>query len=158
MRFVPKKWVCCWPSILLSVLAIQTAAAGNFTNFTLLRSFLTNDLSANPFAPLTETSDGMLYGTTYGGHGSDVGGVFRIGKDGNNFGVIHKFTSAEGDQPSAAVIEATNGVLYGTTYQDGPDGGGSIFKINKDGSGFAVLHNFNYRSEERRVGKECRSR
>lgn len=143
LRFKKKVF---WYSIgvFLSLLAASMVRAGNFTNFTMVRSFLTSDPSANPAAPVTEASDGMLYGTTTGGFGSDIGGVFKIDKNGNNFSVIHQFTTADGDSPNAPVIEATNGVLYGTTLYDGAGGGGSIFEINKDGSGYAVIHSFTY--------------
>jgi uncharacterized repeat protein (TIGR03803 family) len=80
--------------------------------------------------------------------GSDVGGVFKIDKNGNNFSVIRQFTLADGDSPLAPVIEATNGVLYGTTQNDGAGGGGTIFEINKDGSGYAVLHSFTYDTDD----------
>src|SRR6185503_3918870 len=35
-----------------------------------------------------------------------------------------------------------NGVLYGTTQAGGASGSGTIFKMNPDGSGFAVLKSF----------------
>src|SRR5690349_8692372 len=50
---------------------------------------------------------------------------------------------ATGDSPYAKLLEGTNGVLYGTTrFDQSPYGGGSIFRVNKDGSGFRLLHIF----------------
>jgi uncharacterized repeat protein (TIGR03803 family) len=148
MFFFRKNYLWISGALLPLFLAVQSHASGSITNVMVLRSFSTNDASADPFAPLIEGSDGMLYGTTYGGHGLDLGGVFKIGKDGNNFQVIHSFTFDQGDTPSAAVMEATNGVLYGTTWVDTTTGGGSIFKLNKDGGGFAVLHVFTYATND----------
>lgn len=111
--------------------------------------FSPSNNTAQPFAAVTEGSDEMLYGTTYGtGSGTNLGAVFRIGRDGNNFQVMHFFTASEGDTPSAPVIECTNGVLYGTTWLDGTNDAGSIYSINKDGSGFAVIHFFNYATND----------
>ena len=40
------------------------------------------------------------------------------------------------------VIEGSDGALYGTTCGDDWTGNGTVFKLNKDGSGYAVLYNF----------------
>jgi uncharacterized repeat protein (TIGR03803 family) len=39
------------------------------------------------------------------------------------------------------VVEGPDGALYGTTTGGGTFAG-TIYKINKDGTGFAILHNF----------------
>ena len=122
---------------------LPDSRASTFTNLQVLWSFPSSNATAYPYAPLLEGSDGFLYGTTSGGLSvSDLGAVFKLDKAGSNFMVLHRFASSEGDTPASALIEATNGVLYGTTWLDGTNNGGSIFKINKDGSGFAVLHYF----------------
>src|ERR1035437_11075335 len=54
---------------------------------------------------------------------------------------IYGFQS--GSSPSS-LIQGIDGAFYGTTSKGGSSGYGSVFKFN--------------RSEERRVGKECRSR
>src|SRR5579871_6437173 len=71
-------------AVLLSILVTPAAWAGTFTNFTPVRSFLASDPSASPHAPVTEGSDGLLYGTTDGYALGDLGGVFKVGKDGGN--------------------------------------------------------------------------
>ncbi len=48
----------------------------------------------------------------------------------------------DGDRPSRALLLA-GGVLYGTTEKGGMNGRGTIFRVNPDGSGFALLHQFN---------------
>src|SRR5262249_52444579 len=40
------------------------------------------------------------------------------------------------------VIEGTDGALYGTTYDGGTSSSGTVFKLNKDGTGYRVLLNF----------------
>src|SRR4030095_12234310 len=89
----------------------------------------------------------MLYGTTSVG-GKDRGGtVFRITKDGSNFTTLHNFSSilSEARNPRPGLFEGGDGALYGVTSSGGntstnyPNGLGTIFKLNKDGSGFIVL-------------------
>lgn len=137
-----------WCLIGFLSLTLPIARAGNFTNFTMVRSFLTSDLSTGPGASVTEASDGLLYGTTFGNGSTDLGGVFKVGRDGSNFQVIHQFSTAEGDEPEAPVIEATNGMLYGTTLSDGTNFGGAIFEMDKNGSNVAVLHAFTFAAND----------
>ena len=40
------------------------------------------------------------------------------------------------------LVARSDGALYGTTEFHGKSGSGTAFKLNPDGSGFAVLHNF----------------
>lgn len=59
--------------------------------------------------------------------------------------VLHNFNGYTGDNygalPYSSLIES-NGVFYGTTSAGGPWENGVVFRMNKDGSGFAVLHAF----------------
>lgn len=131
--------------LVTGVVAMTMASRGStFTNFLTLWPFAGTNGIVQPDAALTEGSDGMLYGTTYGDTSGTNSGVFRIDKDGSDFQVLRVFAQSEGYEPMAPVIEATNGVLYGTTSSDTTNGAGTIFKMNKDGSGFAVLHYFTF--------------
>ena len=93
---------------------------------------------------LIEGSDGALYGTTAYGGGFDSGTVFKINKDASGFTVLHSFRNSGGDgrQPSAGVVEGSDGALYGTTPYGGTNRFGTVFKLSKDGSGYQILHNF----------------
>jgi len=95
------------------------------------------------YAGLVLGSDGRLYGTTYAGGTSNCGTVFGINRDGSGFAVLQSFTGgADGKNPEAALIEGDDGALYGTTYFLNSTNRGTIFKINKDGSGYATIHTF----------------
>lgn len=117
----------------------------NGTDFTVLRSFLTSD-GTLPFADLV--SDGTnLYGTTTSGGTSGNGTVFRINTNGTGFSVLKSFsamvstTNSDGADPIAGL--AFNGrALYGTTQLGGISGTGTVYTINADGTGFAVLKHF----------------
>lgn len=54
---------------------------------------------------------------------------------------IHNFTLTDGAYPYAALAQATNGTLYGTTSAGGNPGDGTIFEIPS--AGLTSLHSFN---------------
>jgi uncharacterized repeat protein (TIGR03803 family) len=91
-----------------------------------------------PLSGLIHASDGNLYGTTqFGGTCSFAAGtVFRIDLSGENFATIHCFDGRDdGAEPWGGVIQGrTDGYLYGTTYQAGPAGGGTAFKMDLNGN------------------------
>lgn len=95
---------------------------------------------------LVEASNGFVYGTASDSHG---GTLFRINRDGSGFSRVHDFTDPSlGVAPLAGIAEGSDGALYGTTSRGGdlsclpPDGCGVVFRIEKDGSGYRVLHRF----------------
>ena len=110
---------------------------------------------------VTEGNDGVLYGTAALGGASDGGTVFRVNKDGTGFAVLKSFNSEilgfeddfgqpgeaiygfpNGRIPDSGVTEGSDSALYGTTVQGGAFGYGTVFRMNKDGTGFAVLKSF----------------
>jgi uncharacterized repeat protein (TIGR03803 family) len=83
---------------------------------------------------LIQASDGFLYGnSTGGGHDGSYGGgaVFRLDLQGTE-SVVHSFSRSGGDgvAPFGALLEASDGLMYGTTESGGQYGGGSIFRID----------------------------
>lgn len=97
-----------------------------------------------PQGALIQASNGDLYGTTPGGGANGRGTVFKITPDGALTTLYSFFCSpgdcADGEEPLAGLIQATNGDLYGTT-DAGAAGGGTIFKITPGGT-FTKLHGF----------------
>ena len=55
--------------------------------------------------------------------------------------MLHSFDNTDGEQPEAALVQATNGNLYGTTSAGGANGGGTIFKITPRGK-LTTVYNF----------------
>ena len=91
---------------------------------------------------LVEGSGGILYGTTQlGGTSTNCSGgcgtVFGITLSGA-FTSLHSFEQSDGFTPSAGLIRATDGNLYGSTVEGGydylcPGGCGTIFQITPGG-------------------------
>jgi len=80
------------------------------SNFETLHAFSYAD-GAYPASRLLQASDGNLYGTS-GSSASNFGTFFRLGLDGA-FTPLDDFSSTATDAP-AALIEATDGFLYGS--------------------------------------------
>lgn len=95
---------------------------------TTLHSF-TGTNGVNPVAGLVQGNDGNFYGITVGGgSGIGEGTVFRITPTGTLTTLVN-FNQANGAFPEAALIQGTDGNLYGTTDQGGADNAGSAFKL-----------------------------
>jgi uncharacterized repeat protein (TIGR03803 family) len=98
---------------------------------------------ANPEAALVQGSEGKLYGTTVAGGASGYGTVFKMGPFGvGGFATLHSLDNSDGSQPGAGLILATDGNFYGTTWQGGAGGCGTLFKMTPAGT-LTTLHNFN---------------
>jgi uncharacterized repeat protein (TIGR03803 family) len=109
---------------------------------------------AGPTGELIQGSDGDLYGTTISGGEHDGGTVFKITLSGV-FTSLYSFCSqpncADGDHPEAGLVEAANGMFYGTTSAGGTGGSctrppffrgcGTLFRISPSGK-LATLYSF----------------
>jgi uncharacterized repeat protein (TIGR03803 family) len=89
---------------------------------------------------LTQALDGNFYGTTNGGgtgceEDNGCGTAFRMTPDGTLTTLI-KFNGGDGVGPLGDLLQATDGSLYGTTYDGGMgclDGCGTAFRISSAG-------------------------
>jgi uncharacterized repeat protein (TIGR03803 family) len=126
---------------------------------TVLHSFCSLPKCADGSAPsgLIRDSEGNLYGTTlYGGassngHGvtSGAGVLYKLAPSGQET-VLYNFCSradcADGSLPSGSLLMDSEGNLYGTTINGGPNGGisagdGVVYKLAPSGQE-TVLYNF----------------
>src|SRR2546430_11277911 len=97
----------------------KVTKTGSSYSYAVLQSFqgATGD-GAMPLAPLIEgASDGFLYGMTSAGGLTDSGTLFKLRKNGTGYSLLHNFqnTGTDGQIPSAALREGSDGILYGTT-------------------------------------------
>jgi len=101
----------------------------------------TNTDGASPEAALI-VSGGMLYGTTTTGGGFGFGTVFRVTTNGTGFTTLHTFTGESDGGASYGSLALSGTTLYGTASIGGDANLGTVFKVGTNGTGFAVLHNF----------------
>jgi uncharacterized repeat protein (TIGR03803 family) len=103
---------------------------------------------ATPLAGLVQAVNRDLYGTTYYGGTDGAGTVFKITPSGT-FTTLYSFCSqsgcTDGATPTAKLVQASNGNLYGTTYKGGSGNLGTVFKITPAGT-FTTFYSFGSRS------------
>jgi len=106
--------------------------------YTILHSFNFSVDGAYPFGPLIQATDGKLYGTTSDGPSTfctdGCGTVFQITTAGT-LTTLHTFCAedgcSDGNNPRAGLLQATNGILYGTTTEGGGlQNDGTIFSLD----------------------------
>ena len=93
-------------------------------------------------------AEDTLFGYSYGLGPNGAGVIWSMGIEGQNFRVLHAFsafgdyfTNLDGGYPVGLVY--TNQVLYGATERGGPEGVGTLFRMNADGSDFRTFQNQN---------------
>ena len=123
---------------------------------TTLHSFTGQD-GAYPDGALLSVADGNLYGTAvFGGNAVCTGGaqwqgcgvIFKIDTTGS-LTVLHSFSGVDGAYPNGALLQASDGNLYGTTEGGGNascagrygPGCGTVFKVDRSGN-VTVLYSF----------------
>jgi uncharacterized repeat protein (TIGR03803 family) len=99
-------------------------------------------------------SAGNLYGTTACGGAYDEGTVFKIGPLGEE-SFVFSFGESGGDgclpvtavpngaNPTGYVLVDSTGSLYGTTFNGGTTGGGTVYRISPAGA-ISILYSFDF--------------
>ena len=123
--------------------------------FTSLYSFCAQANCADgsmPYAGLVQGTDGNFYGTTLEG-GSNSGCSLGSGTCGTVFKItpagtlttLYNFCAqsgcADGGNPYAGLVQASDGNFYGTTFERGANGYGTVFKITPAGT-LTTLYSF----------------
>ncbi|HWW02992.1 MAG TPA: choice-of-anchor tandem repeat GloVer-containing protein [Candidatus Acidoferrum sp.] len=120
------------------------------TGFATLYSFTGGSDGTLPSDGLV-LSGSTLYGTAYQGGSSGNGTVFAVDTNNASFTTLHPFTASSGIFPSITNSDGANPVgglilssntLYGTAFNGGSSGRGTLFAVNSDGTGFTNLHSF----------------
>jgi uncharacterized repeat protein (TIGR03803 family) len=120
----------------------------NFTSLTsagvameTLYTFTTNSIGDYPEGGLMQAGNGSFYGTAYSGGSPGNGTVFRMDTNGV-VTLVYPFPNGAGGNnppyganPFAALIQGTNGLLYGTATSGGANGIGTIFRLTTNGTG-----------------------
>jgi uncharacterized repeat protein (TIGR03803 family) len=121
------------------------------SNFSIIHHF-NGANGENPEGQLIVGSDGELYGTTLQGGASNRGAIYKISTSGvftllysfpslSGFGDLGTAINATGANPRAGLLLAADGNYYGTAYQGGPGGNGTVFRMTPAGD-VSVFHAF----------------
>jgi uncharacterized repeat protein (TIGR03803 family) len=102
-----------------------------------------------PWSPLTQTSDGYIFGTTSAGGANGTGGIFKLALPStvtqlfsfDPFSPPGSFCNTNGASPLAGLLSPSDGNLYGVTSTGGANCAGTIFQTTETGA-FAKLFDF----------------
>lgn len=85
----------------------------------------------------------VLYGTAPLGGTADAGTVYRLNTDGSGYTVLRSFAGGvTGGAKPCGSLTVSDGVLYGQTTFGGSNNYGTVYRMNTDGTGYAVLYSF----------------
>ena len=108
---------------------------------TVLYKFHWKNDGAFPLAGLIQATDGNFYGVTLWGGNYEMGNVFKLTPQGQET-VLYSFQGyMDGANPTAGLIQATDGNFYGTTSLGGDNNNGIIFRLTPQGQE-TVLYKF----------------
>jgi len=115
------------------------------SNFSVIYSFHKSS-GHEPHGRLTLGNDGhTIYGITKSGGDNDLGVVFSFDINNSVYNILHTFQKGnkdEGYTSEHGYLALDNNVLYGLTQYGGSKDKGTVFSLNTDGSGFAIMHSF----------------
>jgi uncharacterized repeat protein (TIGR03803 family) len=110
--------------------ALTTLVAFNYTD------------GGYPSPVLVQGSDGNFYGTTEnGGTNGGAGTVFKMTPSGTLTRLYSFSGGSDGAVPVAGLVQGVDGNFYGTTYQGGAYGFGTVFEITSSGA-LTTLYSF----------------
>jgi uncharacterized repeat protein (TIGR03803 family) len=129
----------------------QLVPSGSGWTENILYKFTGANDGGYPLAGLIFDQSGNLYGAnSYGGAGGG-GTVFELTPSGGRwtYKLLYSFTGGTRCGPWGTLVMDTSGNLYGTTYCDGANGAGSVFKLTPSGGTwtYTSLHDFTYGSD-----------
>ncbi|MGB8169262.1 MAG: choice-of-anchor tandem repeat GloVer-containing protein [Chthoniobacteraceae bacterium] len=106
--------------------------AGVFTTLVNFTGTTGSFLGSSPRAALTLAADGNFYGTTATGGAGGFGTIFKVTPAGALTTLV-QFTGTTGAYPGStplgALVQGTDGSLYGTTSLGGVNNLGTVFKV-----------------------------
>jgi uncharacterized repeat protein (TIGR03803 family) len=128
-----------------SIFAILTPPAFPFPVASSLYNFTGGSDGVEPDSVVF--ADGMLYGLATGGgaHGDGTLFALTLGVTDAPLRILHDFGNSATDAVAGYELEnvmLSGNTLYGMTLRGGSVGGGTIYKINTDGTGYQILHSF----------------
>jgi len=104
------------------------------STYGVIHAFSDPEQQGHPLAGLIQASDGRLYGTTPSWI-APYGSIFSVNLAGTDFRTVHTFNRyPDGADPVASLMQASDGMLYGTTRSGGVLSQGVVFRLDLAGS------------------------
>ncbi len=111
---------------------------------TVLHNFGSGTDGNYPYGSLIQISDSLLYGMAGGGGTNNKGIIFSFNIYTDTEIILHNFgNGADGENPYGSLFQASNGLLYGMTYNGGIDSVGMIFSYNISTGKYSDIYDFN---------------
>ncbi len=101
------------------------------------------EVGSLPYSGMFKANNGKLYGTTSAGAAGGYGSLFSYDPATNTLVKLHDLIEADGTLSLGEVMQASDGLLYGTCTSGGQFGFGSIWTYNIATSTFARIYSFN---------------
>ncbi len=99
----------------------------------------------DPDQNLIRASNGKLYGTAADGGAFDYGTIFSYDPASGNYTTLYSFDYyTVGGYPYGSLFQASDGKLYGMTYEGGNDEYGTIFSFDPSTAAVTDVHDFDY--------------
>jgi len=149
----PLKLLACASAVTCMLSLSGVGIAGDFT---VLHAFPNDSNDGGyPYEGGLVMHDGVLYGTTDVAGPNGIGVVFRINTDGTGYTLLHAFpdaavASGDGEHPynSTLAYSTSDQQLYGTTFEGGANGYGTVYAVDKTGANYRVVFDgFTYGAE-----------
>lgn len=103
-------------------------------------------LAGRPQGSLIQASNGLLYAMAqWNSAGNDFGNIFSFDPITNQYAELFVFDVINGAYPYGSLMEASNGLLYGTTSMGGESGlycNGTLFSFSTQNNSFTKLVDF----------------
>ncbi|MES2513111.1 MAG: choice-of-anchor tandem repeat GloVer-containing protein [Bacteroidota bacterium] len=104
--------------------------------------FLGTSNGSSPFGSLMQASDGMIYGATFNGGTSSNGILFQYNTLTNILTKKFDFVNTNGLNPQGALVQHTNGKLYGICTLGGTYGKGTLFEFDINSNTYSKKFDF----------------
>lgn len=125
----------------------EAKRSGKTWTESVLYSFTSGNDAINPVATVSLDAQGNLYGTAPAGGAFGNGAVYKLSLSNSGWAesVLYSFQGGnDGANPVGGVIVDRAGNLYGTTFDGGINGGGTIYELSPSNGRwtFTVLYSF----------------
>lgn len=96
----------------------------------------------DPNASMIQASNGKLYGTTSYGGANNHGVLFSFDISNNTYTKLFDFVQSTGESPTSPLMQASSGLLYGTTMAGGANYQGVLYSFDISNNTYTCLHSF----------------